>query len=282
VLEGGVLARCPNCRNTFSTDHAGRQECPLCGKPLVVPEQPQAVPQAMPAGDVPQGPPAGTPWERRAELGFVRAWTQTVQQALFEPGKLFASAQLEKGSAQLGFAVLTTSVFWAIGQIFERAVLSGEREQMRRLLAALSPNAEVSPLMKAMIDTQQRTSSWGWVIGLSLFTPLFSLVLLYLNAGVTHGVALILGQAKRGFPATFAACAYSCAPLVLLAVPACGSIIAVVWLVVLTGIGMKETHKISTGGAAATVLAPYGLFCCLILVAVLALAFTMRNVMGPQ
>jgi hypothetical protein len=281
VLESGVLARCPNCRNTFSTDHAGRQECPACGKPLVVPEQPPAASPAAPA-DGPQGLPAGTPWERRAELGFVRAWAQTVQQALFEPGKLFASAQLDKGSAQLGFAVLTTSVFWAVGQIFERAVLTGEREQLRRLLEAISPNPEVSPLLKSMIDAQQRTNSWAWVIGLSLLTPLFSLILIYLNAGVTHAVALLLGQAKRGFPATFAACAYSSAPLVLLAVPACGSIISVLWLVALTGIGIKETHKISTGGAAATVLTPYLVLCCVIFAAGLALALGMRNVMGPQ
>jgi len=230
----------------------------------------------------PAGEPIGTPWERRAGLGFVRAWAQTVQLALFEPGKLFASARLDRGSAQLGFAVLTMSIFWAIGQIFERAVLTGERDQMRRLLGMLSSNPDVSPMLQKMIDTQNQMNSWGWVIGLSLFTPLFSLVIIYLNAGVTHGFALLLGQAKRGFPATFAACAYSCAPMVLMAVPACGSIVALIWLVVLTGVGMKETHRISTGGAAATVLAPYALICCLGAAAGAALVMTMRNVMGPR
>jgi len=160
-------------------------------------------------------------------------------------------------------------------------VLTGEREQMRRLLGMLSNNPEVSPMLRKMIGAQGQMNSWGWVIGLSLLTPLFSLVVIYLNAGLTHGVALLLGQSKRGFPATFAACAYSCAPMVLMAVPACGSIVALVWLVVLTGIGMKETHRISTGGAAATVLAPYALFCCLLSVASAALMMTMRNAMGP-
>src|SRR5258708_24766359 len=121
VLESGVLARCPSCRNTFSTDRTGRQDCPLCGKPLVVPEQPPAVLAATPA-DGPQQAPAGTPWERREEPGLVRAWAQAIQQALFEPGKLFASARLDRGSAQLGFAVLTSSVFCALGQIFARRV----------------------------------------------------------------------------------------------------------------------------------------------------------------
>ena len=246
----------------------------------MVPEQPQAV--LATTADGPQGEPGGTPWERREELGFVRAWTQTIQQALFEPGKLFPSARLARGLAQLCFAVLTSSVFWALGQLLERAVLSDQREQMPRLLGTLSGNADISPLLQKMLDAQTQASSWGWVIALSLFTPVFSLVLLYLNAFVTHAVALLLGQSKRGFPATFAACAYSCAPLVLLAVPACGSIISLVWLVVLTGIGMKETHRISTGGAAATVLAPYAIFCCLIIAGAMALAMSMRNVMGPR
>ena len=279
VLESVVLARCPSCRNTFSTDRSGRQDCPVCTKPLVVPEQPQAAIAAPPAED--PAPASGTPWERRAELGLFRGWTQTLQQALFEPGRLFASARLDRGSAQLGFAVATTSVFWAIGQILERAVLSGQRDQMRRLLSTLG-NPQISPMLQKMIDAQSQTNTWGWTVGLSLLTPLFSFLFLYLNAGVTHGIALLLGQSKKGFPATFAACAYACAPLVLLAVPACGSIVSVIWLVVLTGIGMKETHRISSGGAAATVLAPYALFCCLMVAAGAALALTMRNVMGPQ
>src|SRR2546423_11473996 len=54
VLKGRVLARCPNCRNTFSTDRAGRQDCPVCGKPLVVPDQqPPAAPAAPPPADAP-------------------------------------------------------------------------------------------------------------------------------------------------------------------------------------------------------------------------------------
>ena len=276
-----MLARCPSCRNTFSTERSGRQDCPVCGKPLVVPEQPQTI-AALPADDAATATPAGTPWERRAELGLLRGWAQTLQQALFEPGKLFASARLDRGSAQLGFAVVTTSVFWAIGQILERAVLSGERDQMRRLLGTLSDNPQISPMLQKMIAAQAQTNSWGWTVGLSLLTPLFSFIFLYLNAGVTHAIALMLGQSKKGFAATFAACAYASAPLVLLAVPACGSIISLIWLVVLTGIGMKQTHRISSGGAAATVLAPYALFCCLIIAALGALAMTMHNVMGPQ
>jgi hypothetical protein len=272
-----MLARCPNCRNTFSTERAGRQECPACGKPVLVPEPP-----AVPASTPDAAPESGTPWERRRELGGWKAWTQTLTLALLEPARLFASARIEHTSDHLSFAVLTTSSFWAIGQILERALLSGQREQMRRLLGSLSGNPDVSSMLQKMIDTQAAANSWPVVIGLALLTPIFAYIFLYLNAAVTHAFALLLGQSKRGFPATFTACAYSCAPLVLLAVPACGSIVGVVWLVVLTGIGLKYTHRISTGGAAAAVLTPYLAICCLMFALVGAAMMVFRNVMAQQ
>src|SRR2546427_531413 len=111
MLEGPVLARCPSCRGTFSTERAGPQDCPACGKPLVVPEAAStALQSSTPPGT---GPPEeeGTPWERRAQLGVFRAWWETLIQALFEPGKLFRSARMDRGGAQAGFALLTVSVF---------------------------------------------------------------------------------------------------------------------------------------------------------------------------
>jgi hypothetical protein len=107
-------------------------------------------------------------------------------------------------------------------------------------------------------------------------------VFIYLNAAVTHLVAMLIGQSKRGFPATFAACAYACAPLALCAVPACGAIIGALWLIILTGVGMKLTHRISSGGAAASVLVPYLLCCCAGALASLALASTMARTLGAQ
>jgi hypothetical protein len=273
-----MLARCPSCRNTFSTDRPGRQQCPVCGKPLVVPEQAPAAPSTPePAPAVAES--GGTPWERRQELGVLRAWAETIQQALFEPSRLFRSANIERGSAHLGFAILTASVFWSLGQLLDRFLLAGQREQMMRFLEQIT-GGHIPPLARQMLETQNKLNTPGMTVALTLFTPVASFLLLYLNAAVTHLFALLLGQAKRGFSATFAACAYACAPLVLMAIPGCGSLIASVWLIVLTGIGLKETHRITPGGAAASVLGPYALFCCLILAATFTLAMTMKQSMG--
>jgi hypothetical protein len=274
-----MLARCPSCRNTFSTDRAGRQDCPVCGKPLVVPEQQAAGASVPPPERAPEPEGAGTPWERRKELGFLSAWAQTVQQALFEPGRLFRSARLDRGAAQLGFAVLTGSVFWSVGQLLDRFLLAAQREQIRRAVQSLGVTL---PFAKHFLEAQTKLDTPGAAVAITLFTPIACLVIVYLNAAVTHLFALLLGQAKQGFAATFAACTYACAPLVLFAVPGCGSLIGTVWLIVLTGVGMRETHRISPGGAAASVLAPYALFCCLFVVAMFGFVMTLRQAMGRQ
>jgi hypothetical protein len=242
---------------------------------LIVPEPATAAPPADVSIES-----EGTPWERRAELGFVRAWMQTLQQALLEPGKLFAAARLDRGFAQLGFAVLTTTVFWGAGQVLERALLGSQRDQMRRMIEAMSRQREIPPMLRRMIDVQGQASSPGWFAALLVLTPLVTVILLYLNAAITHAFALLLGQAKRGFAATFAACAYACAPLVLFAVPACGSIVGILWLIVLTAVGMKVTHRISSGAAAATALAPYLVLCCASFVAFSAMALAFRSALG--
>lgn len=257
-----MLARCPSCRSTFEAERTGRQDCPHCGKPLVIPEAAQAVPAPddfAPHEAPPEGAP-GTPWERRAELGMWEAWRQTLTQALFEPARLFRAARLDRGSAQVGFAVLTASVFWIAGDVVERVLFAAQREQMRRFLEPLRARGRISPWMWSLFDSAQ--SSPGTFVLALAFVPLLVLVLLYVNAAVTHAAALLLGQAKRGFPATLAACAYAFAPFVLVAIPGCGSIVALLWTAILTGIGLKYTHGIRSGGAAATVLAPYVLLCC--------------------
>jgi hypothetical protein len=256
-----VLARCPSCRSTFSTERTGPQDCPVCGKPLVVPDSPGAVQAGpQPSAQTPAEPQAdqGTPWERRAELGTWRAYRDTVVEALFEPGRLFASARLDRGPAQLGFAVLTVSAASIVGQLVDYFFLRNWTQMLMRRLGGSGPLAPYwQKVAAAAREASPRTTAlWA------LLTPLIVLVALYLNAAVTHLAAALLGRAKRGFAATFAACAYACAPLLLLAIPGCGSPVGVVWTVVLTGVGLQQTHRIPARNAAAAVLAPYALICC--------------------
>ena len=251
-----MLARCPSCRTTFSTERTGPQDCPACGKPLVVPESAEI--RSATEVPVPSDAGLGTPWERRHEIGTWRALRETLVLALFEPGRLFRAARLDRGAAQAGFVVLAVSVPWFVGQMLDR-FLVGPR--MQRTIDQLGASGPFAPLLQKLAAAGKENSPRTALV-VALLTPLIVLVGLYLNAAVTHLAALLLGQAKRGFGATFAACAYASAPLVLLAIPICGGPIGVVWTAVLTGVGLKETHRIAPGGAVAAVIAPYLLLCC--------------------
>jgi hypothetical protein len=177
---------------------------------------------------------------------------------LFEPSRLFASARVDRNAAQVGFAVLTASAFAIFGQILEHLLLAPQQEQIRKMLGAAG---ELPPALQRYLELSQ-SSGPGTLLGIALFTPVVTLAFLYASAVITHGVGLVLGQSKRGFPATLAASAYGFAPFVLLALPGCGALIAVVWVAVLTGIGLKQLHGIGTGGATATVIVPYLVLCC--------------------
>ncbi|HYZ89949.1 MAG TPA: Yip1 family protein [Myxococcales bacterium] len=257
-----MLVRCPSCRNTFVTERTGIQDCPTCKQPLAVPEPADVVPPpATPSGEGGAAPPEmrpGTPWERRQQIGAVRAWRDTVAEALFEPAKLFGDARSDRGSSQAAFAVLTISVFSIVGQMFNRFLLGPWRE---RGLERLRQKGMMSPLLEKLFAASTGHSA-GTVVLVVLLTPVLAFLFIYLNAAVTHAFAALLGQNKRGFGATFAACAYASAPLVFMVIPGCGETIAVLWAIVLTGIGLKHTHRIGSGGATATVLAPYFLACC--------------------
>jgi hypothetical protein len=238
---------------------------------------------ASPAGSATEQPAApppaekpGTPWERRRELGVWKAWSDTIVAALFEPAKLFDAARTDQGGAQVGFAVLTISVFAIIGQLLNRFLLAPWRE---KVLQSLRAQGISNPFLDRLMAATYGHGAAA-VIAVVLLTPLVAYIVVYLNAAVTHAFAMLLGQNKRGFAATFAACAYACAPLAFLALPGCGELIGLVWAIVLTGIGLKHTHGMASGGATATVLAPYALWCCG-LCALGALIGVLRGGMSP-
>src|SRR5256885_2447844 len=210
MLEGRVLARCPSCRNTFSTEQPGRQNCPVCGKPLVVPDfRPGETggPRAAPATDVAgHALPSGTPWERRSELGLVKAWGSTVAQALFEPSRLFSAVRVESTGAHVGFALLTASAFSILNQLIGRVAVSPDR--LRRMLGAtqLPPGIDVESVVRLVYPTT------GGVPGRIVAAPPLAVAALYLNALLTPGLALPLQKSRRGFKPPAPACRYAFTP----------------------------------------------------------------------
>ena len=228
--------------------------------------QPQAAPQPLPAapdGPPPQGEEPGTPWERRKQLGAFTAWKQTVFQALFEPGKLFAAARLDKGRDQLWFALLTGTAASLVSQLIGKLLPRASPEDVSRKLDDLKGMGFTLPAWSTkLMSFSAESETLGWTLVIAAFAPIMMLLLIYLNAGVTHASALLLGNARRGFAASFAASTYGLTPLVLAVIPVCGGPVALLWCAALIGVGLKHTHGLTTNKAAVTVIAPYILICC--------------------
>ncbi len=206
-----MLARCPNCRVVFNAERTGQQNCPTCGKPLVVPEQP-----AQPVAATPLDPPAGLPdfsrrrsepkptARRREPLGAApraallhRLAGDDEARALRAEQALLAPRSSTKTGEQTTFAVLTYSVFAIIEQsprtpddrrAAGRALqpFQGEARQQHSRLGC-------SPILQS----SQHPSIGAQLLSL-LVAPLIALVFLYLNAAVTHFFAMIFEAEQEG------------------------------------------------------------------------------------
>jgi hypothetical protein len=97
--------------------------------------------------------------------------------------------------------------------------------------------------------------------------PFMIILGLFIWSGILHVFLMMVKGTKAGFEATFRVVSYSYGTNVLNIIPFCGGIIAWVWSIVLSIIGLKEAHETSGGKAAFAVLFPF-LLCCGLAVAV--------------
>jgi hypothetical protein len=199
-------------------------------------------------------PPAGggTPWERRAQIGFVTAVIDTTREVITGPSAFFRSMPVKGGiGSPLGYGVIVgyiglvaQNLYWAIF----RSVLGsgfgslGGRSEWERLAATMQ-------------------SGVGLLIEI-IFGPAIVTVGLFLSAGIVHLLLMLLGGARRDFEATFRVACYAEAPAVFSLLPFCGGIVAGIYRLVLYIIGLAEAHQIGKGTSAAAVLLPLLLVCC--------------------
>jgi hypothetical protein len=103
----------------------------------------------------------------------------------------------------------------------------------------------------------------GLVMHLILL-PIFLVVGLFIVAAVLHFCCLIVGaltNSQSGFEGTFRVVGYSQISSLAAVVPVVGGLIACVWWVVLTVMGVQRLHRTTQGKAIAAVLIPL-VVCC--------------------
>jgi hypothetical protein len=206
-------------------------------------------------------PAEGLPWERRAELGFVNAFVETIKLFVTNPAEAWRLTK-EKGdfAEPLIFAILVSwigiavSSLWSglFGQAWTAFLPAAMKEQMGE---ALATNAGVMLIQ----------------VGLA---PIFVLIGLFVGAAIYHVSFMIVGatnDSTAGFEGTFRVVAYASVSNLANVIPFVGGLAALVWSLILMVMGAVRIHRTTQGKAIAGILIPL-LLCCVCIAVAVALA----------
>jgi hypothetical protein len=112
-----------------------------------------------------------------------------------------------------------------------------------------------------------------------ILSPIFTLIKMFLVAGVLHVVLLMFQAGGRGFGATLTVVAYSQGVFLVAAVPQCGGLIAMIWQLVILIVGLAAVHRTTTGKSAAAVLLPGVLCICCACIGIFSMAAAIGSAM---
>lgn len=220
------------------------------------PPTPPLPPPPPPAGGgfpPPPGgaPPDGLPWERRAELGFLNAFVETIKLFATNPAEAWRRTK-EKGdyAEPLVFAILVSWIGIAISSVW-----SGLFGQAWTTL--------LPPEMKEKLGSAFATNAGAILIQVGI-APVLVLIGLFVGAAIYHVSFMIVGATKdstAGFEGTFRAVSYASVSNLANVIPFVGGLAAVVWNLILVVMGAVRLHRTTQGKAIAGVLIPL-LLCC--------------------
>jgi hypothetical protein len=197
-------------------------------------------------------PGAGIPWDERGRIGLLAALIETTRCVLTAPFAFFRSLPVTGG---LGSPLLYGVILGWIGVVAAAFYQALFRSLVGPSVMPFSDRPELVSLLGMM-------EGWAGFAGQAVFGWVFVVIGIFISTGVFHLMLLLLGGARRGFEATLRVLAFSQATSVVMLLPFCGSLIGVVWTLVLCVIGLAEVHQIGHGKAAAAVLLPIVLLCC--------------------
>jgi len=177
------------------------------------------------------------PWERRERFGLLNGLYLTIKDVLFAPAQFFHQMPTQVGLQQpLYFAVLLGVVASFFAWMWS---LTGSSLQM---------------FMADDYSDFIRGPFYSFVAFLG--SPITVAFLVFLKAGLIHGVLMLVGGNRLGFEATFRVAAYGEAAGILALVPACGSAIGLIWSLVIAVVGLYSIHETDPWRAVVAVVAP--------------------------
>jgi hypothetical protein len=229
-------------------------EKPAAATPVAGTTETNALPVSPFGPGVASGSGSGLPWEHREQLGFLKAYFDTLSMVLMKPGEAFAVMKTEGDlMGPMLFALIGGSAGMIVSFLFQIVLQS-----MGVMGSGQNPIAKL----------------FGLGIGIPFFivlVPVMIVVGMFLFSGILHLCLMIVGGARKPFETTFRVVCFSSGSTYLLSmIPLCGGMIAGVWNIVLECIGLARAHETDIGKAVIAVLLPM-IVCCggLILLAIL-------------
>jgi hypothetical protein len=210
-------------------------------------------------------PAAGLPWEHREQIGFGKAWFDTVSLLITKPSDAFTMMRPEGGfGGPLVFGLIGGCAGGIISLLFQGAFQS-------------IPGFGQSNAFDAF-----GVGIWTIIVIYAVLMPLFVTVGLFINAALLHLCLMMLGGANRSFETTFRVACFTAGSANLFAmIPICGGIIAMVYHIVLECIGLSRAHPTTTGKALLAIFLPM-IVCCGVIVLLIVLAGGLGAVLSRQ
>ena len=191
------------------------------------------------------GARTGLPWENREQLGFVKAFTDTMVMVLTKPVEAFQMMRTEGNFIDpLIYAVVGGSVGIIVYLLLTLAL--GSFGMMG------SRNNPLGAMFGAGIG----------MIFMIILAPFFIAVWTFIGAGIIHVCLMLVGGAKRSYETTFRVVCFACGSTQpLLIVPFCGGLISGIWGLVVECIGLSRAHETDVGRAVLAIVLPL-IVCC--------------------
>jgi hypothetical protein len=172
-----------------------------------------------------------------------------------QPQQFFRRVRIDQTGTAILFGLIASVAGTVVAGLYN--YLSGQQA-----VAAMQQLMEKMPDEQArFMRTYLELFSGGAALAQLVISPVVTLVFMYVGAAILHLLLMLFRGSKRPFDATLTAVAYANGLNLLLAVPGCGGLLALVWGLVVLIVGLGEIQRCGSGKAAAAVLAPVALVC---------------------
>jgi hypothetical protein len=209
----------------------------------------------------------GPAWEQRQTLGVVKALFETWKEVLLHPGTAFSRMRTTGGFTGPLLFTAVMVIVWAVFMLIYHFVFTGSFGA-----TAASSRADSSTMAALGVGTSALSIILIFIIAIPMI-----LAMSFLSAGITHLCLSLFKGTSKGYEATYRVVAYSYSAWIFSVIPCIGGMVAAIWALVCTIIGLSKVHRTEGWRAAVGVLLP--VFVCLFLtagvyLAILAIVFS--------